>query len=110
MFFVRLATHHFLGINGLQTHFAHEAADMVAADHDLVVGLKRDAHPTGPIEGIGGVYFVERIHNTNVFGAHRRLVVEATSRNADEFGLATDGNRRMSRVDERPFILNAQIV
>jgi hypothetical protein len=24
--------------------------------------------------------------------------------------LATDGNRRMSRVDERPFILNAQIV
>ena len=83
---------------------------MISADRNLVVSREGDAHPAGAIEGIGGVYFVERVHDPYVFGAHRRLVVEAASGNADEFGLAGDRDRRMSRVDERPSILNAQIV
>ena len=110
MFFVRLATPNFLGINGLQAHFVHEAPDMVAADHDLVIGFERDAHPTRAIERVFGEYFVERVHDANIFRAHGRLVVEAASGNADEFRLASDGNRRMGRVDERPSILNAQTV
>ena len=90
MFFVRLATPHFLGINGLQAHFAHEAADMIPADHDLVIGREGNAHPTGTIEGVSGIYFVERVHGPYVLDAHRWFVIETASGNADEFRLATD--------------------
>ena len=89
MFFVRLATPYFHGINGLQTHFVHEAADMVAADHNSFVSRERNAQPARAIEGISGIYFVERFHCPYIFGAHRRFVVEAASGNADEFGLVS---------------------
>ena len=110
MSYVWLASPVFLGVNGREAEFVHEASDTVSASEESMRSREFDDHSPRTVEGAGRVDFIQCIHDPDVLFADVRLVIQAASRSADEFGLATDGQRRMFRFDERPPIQKAQIV
>lgn len=96
------------GIDGLQSHRAHEMLDMLPADVDPVPVGKRVLDAARSVERILSVYCIDRVHDPDVLQRNHRNIVDARAGQAEQIGLRTDREGGMGLVNERDFFPSCQ--
>ena len=79
MGFVWLTSPLFLGVNCLDAHQAHQAADTITAGAEAVRALELHDHASRPVERAGGVHLVQNIHQISIFLVDPRRVVDVAA-------------------------------
>ena len=77
-----------LGIQGFQSHEAHQSDDMFTTDIDVMVSFEHHLHPTRTVEGTLGELGVDGSHGNEIVLTNLLLVVDTGAGDVEELCLS----------------------